>query len=509
MIDIEGILKRAKILFSVYLAVLIFLPGRPAIAQDPVQVSETENKIQDAFLAARLEITAGHYDKGLKKLDSLSRAYRHRSTIYYEMAQVYIEQKRYTEALEKLDRAIALEKDNIWYLERLAFVQTELRRIQDAANTYKRLIDLNPKSSRYYDITADLLLTANRHPEAMNILQNKEAQLGFSEYNSLKIIDIALDIKRFDDAALEAEKLLARKNPPLRDLKKAAEVYRLKGDTEKVSAVNAKILAIDPNDVEAMLDKMEKENGKVNESAFLVSLQPLIQNPSIPAAGKLKELMPFVENHAVHPNVPYAETLLHVCELLANAHPDDARVHAMYGDVLMNSHREVEAVRQYERTIALQKNNFMVWEQMMYGLEYLEDYTRLNEAAMEAMDYFPNQAISYYFAAVASFSKNDLVKAKEWLSEAELISGKNPVILARVRLLQSKIASSEKNTDKAMQLVEESIQTSSGLMGAAFEWKGDLLMEGGKREDARTSYLKAFELLPDSKTLPAKIDKCQ
>src|SRR5690606_6773635 len=109
---------------------------------------------------------------------------------YYEMAQVYIEQKRYTEALEKLDRAIALEKDNIWYLERLAFVQTELRRIQDAANTYKRLIDLNPKSSRYYDITADLLLTANRHPEAMNILQNKEAQLGFSEYNSLKIIDI-------------------------------------------------------------------------------------------------------------------------------------------------------------------------------------------------------------------------------------------------------------------------------------------------------------------------------
>src|SRR5690606_22982171 len=139
MIDIEGILKRAKILFSVYLAVLIFLPGRPAIAQDPVQVSETENKIQDAFLAARLEITAGHYDKGLKKLDSLSRAYRHRSTIYYEMAQVYIEQKRYTEALEKLDRAIALEKDNIWYLERLAFVQTELRRIQDAANTYKRL----------------------------------------------------------------------------------------------------------------------------------------------------------------------------------------------------------------------------------------------------------------------------------------------------------------------------------------------------------------------------------
>lgn len=477
--------------------------------QDPIQVSESENKIQDAFLAARLEVTAGHYDEGLRKLDSLSRAYRHRSSVYYEMAQIYIEQKKYTEALEKLDRAVALEKDNIWYLERMAYVQTELRKIQDAVKTYQTLINLNPKSSRYYDITADLLLTANRHVEAMNTLQNKEAQLGFSEYNSLKIIDIALDIKQFDVAASEAEKLINRKNPPLRDLKKAAEVYRLKGDVVKVQEINAKILTIDPNDVEAMLDKMETENGKVSESAFLISLQPLIQNPSIPSGGKIKELMPFVENHALNPGVSYADVLLHVCELLANAHPDDARVHAMYGDVLMNSHREVEAVRQYERTIDLQKNNFMVWEQMMYGLEFLEDYTKLNEVALEAMDYFPNQAISYYFAAVVSFSKNDIAKAKEWLSEAELISAKNPVIMARVRLLQSKIAHAEKDSVKALSLVDESIQTSSGLMSSAYEWKGDLLMEAGKREDARTNYFKAYELLPESKTLPVKIDKCQ
>lgn len=478
-------------------------------AQDPIQVSETENEIQQAFLEARLQITAGHYEEGLRKLDSLTRVYRHRSALYYEMAQVYFEQKKYNEALEKLEKAITLESDNVWYLEKQALVQTELRRIQDAIVTYKRLIAIHPKYSRYYDITADLLLTSNRHPEALQILRTKETQLGFSEYNSLKIIDIALDSRQYHEAVFEVEKLLQRQNPPIRNLKKAVEVYRTTGDMEKVYALNEKILAIDPNDVEAMLDKVERENGRVNEASFLISLQPLIQNPSIPAGGKLVELMPFVEKHAQNPEVPYADALLHVCELLANAHPADAKVHAMYGDVLMNSHREVEAVRQYERTLALQKTNFLVWEQLMYGLEYLEDYGKLGETAQDAMDYFPNQAISYYFAAVASFSKNDLVKTKEWLSEAEVISAKNPVILARIRLLQSKISDSEKNIPKALVLVDESIQISQGLMGSAFEWKGDLMWNTGNKASAKEQYLKALELMPDSKSLTLKIDKCQ
>ena len=504
-----GIFNRTHFLTLFCIIVCLTKPSSGISGQDPIQVSETENEIQQAFLEARLQITAGHYEEGLRKLDSLSRVYRHRSALYYEMAQVYFEQKKYTEALEKLERAVALEQNNIWYLEKQAMLQTELRRIQDAITTYKKLINIHPKYSRYYDITADLLLTSNRHSEALQVLRNKETQLGFSEYNSLKIIDIALDSKQYHEAEFEVGKLLQRQNPPLRDLKKAVEVYRTIGDIEKEYALNEKILAIDPNDVDAMLDKVEKENGRVNEASFLISLQPLIQNPSIPAGGKLVELMPFVEKHAQNPDIPYAEALLHVCELLANAHPDDAKVHAMYGDVLMNSHREVEAVRQYERTLALQKTNFLVWEQLMYGLEYLEDYGKLGETAQNAMDYFPNQAISYYFAAVASFSKNDMVKAKEWLAEAELISAKNPVIIARIRLLQSKISDSEKNLTKAMAQVDECIQISQGLMGSAYEWKGDLMWNTGNKAGAKEQYLKALTLLPDSKSLPLKIDKCQ
>lgn len=500
--------SRNNILKTILLFVLS-LSCSGLTGQEPKQVSETENKIQDAFLAARLHATAGHHEKALDVLDSLSREHRNRAVIYYEQAQLYIEKKDYTKAAEKLQRALALEKNNFWFIERMAFVQTEMAQLSQAIDYYKQLIALSPKSSRYYDITADLLLMSNKSLEAIQVLQQREQQLGFSEGNTLKIVDICLDIKKYDTAAMEIEKILNRPAPKLLALKKGVEVYKLAGNTERVNQLQEKILSLDPNDVEAMLDKMERENGRVDEAGYLIALQPLVENRSISPEQKLKELLPFVEGHAKNPHVPYAAALVNVCGMLANAHPDDARVHAMYGDVLMNSRREVEAVRQYERTLEINKTNFLVWEQLMYGLEYLKEYSRLGEKADEAIEYFPNQAISYYFRAVSYFQSGDTKKAKEFLDEATLIAAKNQIIMARVYLLQSKIAFQENQPAKAMELADKSIDTSLGLIGPAFEWKGDMLLIAGKKQEARSAFTKALELLPDSTTLPQKIASCQ
>lgn len=492
--------------------ILIFVLGTSfsgLIGQEPKQVSETENKIQDAFLSARLHATAGHYEKALMVLDSLSKEHRNRSVIYYEQALLYIDKKEYNKAAEKLQRALSLEKNNFWFIERMAFVQTEMGQLSAAVEYYRHLISLSPKSARYYDKTTDLLLMSNKSMEAIELLQQKEQQLGFSEGNTLKIIDICLDIKRYDIAVPEVEKLLNRPSPKLILLKKAAEVFKLSGNPEKVKQIQAKILAIDPNDVDTMLDIMERENGRIDEAGYLISLQPLVENRSISPGQKLKELLPFVEGHTKNPNVPYADALINVCAILANVHPDDARVHAMYGDVLMNSRREVEAVRQYERTLEINKTNFLVWEQLMYGLEYLGEYSRLAERADEAIEFFPNQAVSYYFRAVSLFQLGEYAKAKEYLDEATLIAAKNQIILARVYLLQSKISFKENQMSKAMELANKSIDTSPVLTGAAYEWKGDLLLLSGNKQEARSAFTKALELLPGSITLPAKIASCQ
>ncbi len=505
--ELFGYKNKNSFVLTLFAGWMLFF-GSDTLAQEVVQIPQSENKIQDAFLAARLESAAGHYDKAYFVLDSLAREHRNRAVIYYEMALLYIEQKNYAKAEEKLQRALGLDKDHFWYNERMAFVQTELVRLDKAIEHYRKLISLKPKMNKYYDVTADLLIKSNRKAEAFTVLVDKETQLGFSESNTVKMIDIALDLQKPEKAIPEIEKLLSRKNPKLQHLKKAAEVYKMAGQKDKVEAINQKILVLDPNDVDVLLDNLEKSNGIPDETAYLISLQPLMENRSVPAEAKLKELLPFVEGHASNPKVAYAQAVLQLAEILANTHPSDARVHAMYGDVLMNSHREVEAVRQYQRTLQINKNNFMVWEQLMFSLEYTREFTTLEETAKEAMDYFPNQAIAYYFAAVPAYENKKYKEASDWLDEATLIAGKNPVILTRVLVLQSKIAFATGKEKEALDLVENSISSSKGQSVMAYEWKGDMLSAKGMAPDACTNYKKALSLMPDSKTLVEKIKNC-
>ncbi|MFZ1703803.1 MAG: tetratricopeptide repeat protein [Saprospiraceae bacterium] len=476
-----------------------------AKGQEPLQISDEENKIQEAFLSARLESASGHYDSALKILDSLARKHRDRASIYYEMGLLFMEQKNYLKAEEKLQRALVLDQNNFWFLDRMATVQTELSHLDKAIECYQKILLNFPKSSKYYDITADLLLLSNRSAEAVDLLKEKEKQSGFNENNSLKIIEISMDEKSYDIAIVEVEKLITRKNPKLMHLKLAADIYKIVGDESKVDTLHEKILVLDPNDVQAMLSKMDKENGTVDETSYLISLQPLMSNRSIPSEHKVKELLPFVEAHAKNPMTPFGPSLINLCEILANTHPNDPRVHAMFGDVLMNDKKEVQAIRQYQRTLEINKSNFLVWEQLMYGLEYIKDYNTLGETALEAINYFPNQAIAYYFAGVANLQQSHVKSAKEFAEEATIISGKNPVILSRVYLLNSMIAHHEKQSTEALKWVESAISTSNGLLGIAIEWKGDLLLEKGNSTEARSLFIKALELLPNSKTLPNKI----
>ena len=500
-------LKRNFLVSSLFLLFLTL--SHQAITQEPKQITNTENKIQEAFLAAKLESIAGHYEKAFKILDSLSREHRNRSTIYYEIATLHLEQKNYTAAVEKLDKALALENNNFWYLEKMAMVQTELKALDKAIDCYLSMISLKPKSSKYYDEAADLYLLSNKHNEAIVLLQKKEAQNGFSESNSTKIFDVAMDIQQYDVAAGEIEKFLQKKQPKLQHLKMGVHLYKKTGNSQRVKELQEKIFALDPNDVEVMLDKMEKENGKIDETSFLISLQPLMQNRSIPSENKILELLPFVEMHAKKPTVPFASALINVCEILANTHPEDAKVHAMYGDVLMNDKKEVQAIRQYQRTLEINKNNFLVWEQLMYGLESVKDLPTLGKTAEQAINYFPNQAISYYFASLSYLDQNNLKMAKEYKSEAFLIAGKNPVILAKVHYLESKIMYAENKTSEAHKAADEAIKLSNALWLAPFEWKGDMFLASGNKTEALNQYQKALSLAGNSTSIQEKISKCK
>ena len=145
----------------------------------------------------------------------------------------------------------------------------------------------------------------------------------------------------------------------------------------------------------------------------------------------------------------------------------------------------------------------------MYGQESVNDYVSLGKTAEQAINLFPNQAISYYFAGLSSLKQNNIKTAREYKSEASLIAGKNPAILTKVQYLDSRILFSENKISEALKAVDESIRLSNEKWLVPIEWKGDVLLASGNKAEAKMQFQKALSMAGVSIVLQEKLSKCQ
>ncbi len=266
-----------------------------------------------------------------------------------------------------------------------------------------------------------------------------------------------------------------------------------------------RILAIDPNDSDAKLGLVLLSNKSVSKEDYLVTLMPLVSNPDAPIDIKIKELIPHVQKHADTRDTILGKQLIDLCDKLVIAHPNDAKAHAIYGDVLMNNDDVTAAIRQYEKTLSLNNRNFMVWEQLMFGLEMVENYDQLTKISTEAIDLFPNQAISYYFNGKALAAKNDFKKAMSSLDEASLISAGKVSIESRVQTVKGEIYLKQKNYAKAMESADQAITLSSQKNSMAYELKGDIYKEQNDLKKAAVAWQMARDLGNSSVRLAEKL----
>ncbi|MBK9566511.1 MAG: hypothetical protein IPO37_15505 [Saprospiraceae bacterium] len=266
-----------------------------------------------------------------------------------------------------------------------------------------------------------------------------------------------------------------------------------------------KILEIDPYDNDAKLGLLLLNKGKGTRDDYFASLMPLISNGDAPIDIKIKELMPYVQKHAVTADTILGNQLISVCDKLVIAHPDDAKSHAVYGDVLKNNGNYVAAIRQYEKTLSLNKKNYAVWEQLMFCQMFTQDFEALVATSSNAIDFFPNQAMSYYFASVALIAKNELKKAENTLAEASIIAAGNPDLDSRIMAATGQIYLLKKEFNKAKTYAEQAIQMSNGKSIEATELMGDIYIALEDGRNASIFYQKSYDLGNRSKLLLNKI----
>lgn len=456
--------------------------------------SENELKIQDRFVKAKLLVVSGKKDDAIKLLDSIRREDPKQSAVHFEMAKLYFDKKDFNLTESNINSAIKLEPNNIWYKYFESEYFMAMGRNEDAIRTLQSILLLDSKNAEVYNKLIGIHISKEDYPSALATIDLKEKNIGWSVNNTIKKAEILDSAGKISEAVAELNTLTARFPKDVKYLKLIASMLHSNGQASATEPYMKRILEIDPNDNDAKLALIILSDKKGSKDDFLVTLYPLINNPDAPIDMKIKELLPFVQQHAISGDTILGRRLTEICDKLVIAHPNDAKAHAIFGDVLKNSGNTTAAIRQYEKCLGINKTNFAVWEQLMYCLDEVDNMPQLSQTATDAMDYFPNQAISYYFKGKSLVAQGDVKKANTYLDEASLIAAGNPNIESRVLTTKATIAIGQKDEAKANDYLDEALQISKDKNADAYELKGDIAFLKKDMKSAEKFWKNALQL---------------
>ena len=481
-----------KVIYII-LSINILINIESATAQSKVyRISEEEATNQKLFLEATSQKLLGKYEKAAQLFAELLKKDDTNAAAAYELARMMEVQNKDSEALKAAQTAVALDKKNVWYKMLLADLYQKKNQHAEAAKIYELLAADEPNNEDYYYGWANCLEQLGDAQRAIKIYDQLEKRRGVGEDLSRRKHALYLTLKNTKKATEELEKLTVAFPSNVIYLRVLADFYQQQNDTSNVRAVCERILRASPNDAYATMT-LARGNRAVatNEVAYLQSLRPLFEKKEMGIDVKIKELIPTAQKLLKNPDNVTSEAAINLVKILERVHPDEAKIYALYGDLLFANNEKMVALAQYKKALSLNKNIYPVWEQaMMIELE-LADYEQLTTTSAQAIEFFPNQATPYFLNGKANVERKKYAEADESLQQALVTVGKNQARKADVFLLLGKSAFAQKKYEKAKDFLTKNTAISGENEAEVLEIMGDTFSQLSDTDNALIFWKKA------------------
>lgn len=472
------------------------------------RVSEAEVQEQAKFLDALQLRILERYDEAIAAFEALEKEDPSNDVIHFELAKLYWVKRKDSESAYHANQAIKFNPANTVYREFLIDLYAQTKdyvALNESLNSFIRAGNFD--ESYYYQLINSYRKTGQTE-EALDLLEELEERVGYKKSigNQRSAIYKRLGKKR----KLKGELTRMRQSFPddAEVLTRCAILLESINERDEAFEVYQDLLAIDPNNTTALKKLATRNNKAKTESDFLASLEPLIRNEEFPLEEKIKELIPYVPR--LEKEGKLTDEMLRLMAILQEQHGDDARVNALHGDVYFNTRQPEKAIPFYQRTISLDKSVFMVWKNLMIAQDKVLDYKGLASTAQKAVDYYPNQALCYYYAGKAALETGDPESAQDWLQEGRFLTGRNPRLAAEFDLVGVKIHLLKgENAQAAKKFSSLDSELFGPRHALYFELKGDLEYLDDQKEKAVKSWKQALENGGPPDRLDSKIAEAQ
>lgn len=423
----------------------------------------------------------------------------------FELAKLYHQGQDFPSALDHAKRAVAADKENIWYRFLLADLYSQNRQTNEAAAVYREVLAKWPDRYEVYFDLANMLAFSGKVDEAIKVYNDQEQRFGLSEELIMQEFGMLSQSGKLPEAqALVERAIKAYPNEP-QYLGLLAEVYDQQGEHEKALEQYRKTLELDPDN--SMLRIALAEHyytvGKMEEAYNELGIAFL--DPDLDIDAKMQVLIGFFEMTDREGEKPTDRPDLirrsyTLIEALEKAHPESGKPHTIHGDFLLRDGKFSEARDQFREALRTEKERFPIHMQLLQLDLQLGDHEALHKDAEEAISIFPTVPEPYLYNGIAlsRLSKHD--EAIETLITGRDVVVDNPQLQAQFWSSlgdayneAERFADSDKAYDKALALEPDNAGT---LNNYAYY----LSVRNEQLEKAERMSKRSLEITPGSAT---------
>ena len=371
-------------------------------------------EITNLFFNASKEKILGNLDNAASTYSEVIRRDPTNAASMYELANIYAEQKKYSDALFFSKSAYQLDRKNNWYALSYADILQRNKRFNDAADILGKLVLDYPDQSDYYFEWASALIYADRPADAIKAYDKTEQLIGVTKEVSMQKARIYQRMNKNEKAVEELKKLIQYDSRDAQSYGMLAEVYQSMGEKQKALETYNQILLIDPNNpyIHLSLADYYRNNGEKEKS--IEELKKAFQNKDLDIDTKISILSSYYALIDIHPEL--LSQALEMCTLLIESHPSEPRAHAVYGDFLLKDKKFNDARKEYLTARDLGSKEFVVVRQILALDVQLQLRDSLVKDSEEAMSSFPDQPLVYLYSGIAQSQKKNYTKAVESLN---------------------------------------------------------------------------------------------
>ncbi|MBK9761529.1 MAG: tetratricopeptide repeat protein [Flavobacteriales bacterium] len=383
-----------------------------AEASRPSTGKDKRALVMRLFMEANQARLKGEIPKAIQLFEATLKEDPLNAASMFELAKLYNQAQAPLEALAMAKRAVATDKENIWYRFLLADLSMQNQDLAGATKAYQEIVAKWPDRYEVYFGLANTLAQQKKIPEARQVFRDLEKRIGSNEELVMREYDMLANAGQ-TEAARDLLNDAIKKHPEQTQYYgMLAEVYESLGDTTKAQELYEKALALDPDDsmTRIALAQFYYNSGRADEG--FKNLKEAFGDPDLDIDPKMQLLLGFFEMSG-HPEAKVPADLEQqshaLIEELKKAHPQSGKPYSLEGDFYTRAGKFTEARDAFAKAVTYEQDKFPIWAALLQLDAQLNDYPALNEHATKATELFPTQPEFYLYKGIAAsqLKKND------------------------------------------------------------------------------------------------------